>query len=398
MTLRLQRWSGGATVALTALMTLAATAVAQPLFGPAQDPLAGSRVFGAKGCVTCHSINGNGGTVGPDLARIARPRTFFDLAAGLWNHAPRMAARMQQLGIARPRLEAPETGDLVAFLFSVNYFDPPGRPDQGRRLFAEKRCIVCHQLAGTGGVIGPNLDTLKQSASPISVAAAMWNHGPQMADVMRARGIARPTFQGRDLADLLAYVGSVSPSSQPGPLYVLPGRAESGRMLFAEKRCLDCHSIRGQGGRVGPDLAERTRQMGLNDFATALWNKAPAMMEAMKARAIPLPAMKPEEMADLLAYLYSVRYFAASGDPRLGVQIAATKGCFGCHALGTERGKPASDLLRAQGLDSPPAVLAALWNHSFVAPAAGTKTPWAQISGDEMAHITAYLRSLRRTP
>ncbi|HTO12594.1 MAG TPA: c-type cytochrome [Candidatus Binatia bacterium] len=394
MTPRRRSWTGCA----TALALAATTAAAQPLFSPAQDPLAGSRVFGAKGCVTCHAINGTGGTVGPDLARIARPRTFFDLAAGLWNHAPRMAERMRQLNVARPRLDAAETGDLVAFLFSVDYFDPPGRPDVGRRLFTEKRCVTCHQVGGTGGVIGPSLDALKQSASPISLAAAMWNHGPQMAEVMRARGIPRPTFQGRDLADLLAYIGSVAPPSESGPLYVLPGRTAEGRALFAEKRCIDCHSVRGQGGRVGPDLAERTRQMSLNDFATAIWNKAPAMIEAMKARAVPVPTMKPEEMADLLAYLYSVRYFAASGDPRQGVQIATAKGCFGCHALGGERGKTASDLLRAPGLDSPPAVLAALWNHAFVATPAGAKSPWAQISGEEMAHLTAYLRSLRRAP
>jgi len=77
-------------------------AFAQPLFSPTQDPLAGSRVFGTKGCVKCHSINGVGGTVGPDLGRIPRPRSFYDLATGLWNHAPRMAGRMAQLGIPRP--------------------------------------------------------------------------------------------------------------------------------------------------------------------------------------------------------------------------------------------------------------------------------------------------------
>ena len=395
MTTRLRRLLAGA-VAL-GLTGLATAAGAQPLFSSAQDPLAGSRVFGAKGCVTCHAINGRGGTVGPDLARIARPRTFFDLAAGLWNHAPRMAERMRQLDVARPSLSPGETGDLVAFLFSVDYFDPPGRPETGRRLFKEKRCIVCHQVGGSGGVIGPNLDALKPSASPISLAAAMWNHGPQMAEVMRARGITRPTFQGRDLLDLLAYVGAgAAPSAPPGPLYVLPGRAEAGRAVFTDKRCVECHSVRGQGGHVGPDLAERTRQMSLNDFATAMWNKAPAMMAAMKTRAISVPTMKPEEMADLLAYLYSVRYFAAAGDPRQGVQIATAKGCFGCHSLGPERGKSASDLLRAPGLDSPPAVLAALWNHSFVTP--GTRTAWPQITGEEMAHLTAYLRSLRRSP
>src|SRR6266508_911749 len=135
---------------------------AQPVFSPSQDPLAGSRVFGAKGCVKCHSINGVGGKVGPDLARALKPRSFYDVATAMWNHLPRMADRMKQLGIARPQLTSQEAGDLVGFLYTLNYFDPPGNTAAGRQLFSEKKCIICHQVAGTGGVVGPNLDLLKQ--------------------------------------------------------------------------------------------------------------------------------------------------------------------------------------------------------------------------------------------
>ncbi|HEU4369063.1 MAG TPA: c-type cytochrome [Methylomirabilota bacterium] len=382
-----------------ALVALAGTASGQPLFSPAQDPLAGSRLFSAKGCVKCHAVSGIGGTIGPDLGRIARPRTFFDLAAGMWNHAPRMAERMRQLAIARPRLDARETGDLVGFLFSVDYFDPLGRPEVGRRLFADKRCVVCHQVGGAGGVIGPSLDALGQYASPIYLATAMWNHGPPMADAMRARRIPRPFFGGTELGDLLAYISSASPGVREGPLYVLPGRADEGRRLFAQKRCLDCHSVQGQGGRVGPDLAERSRSRSLGEFTAAMWNKAPAMMEAMKTRSVPVPQLKPEEMADIVAYLYSVRYFALGGDPRQGTLLAASKGCLGCHAIGGERGKPASDLSRARDLDSPAAVLSALWNHAFITPAqpGRAKTAWAEISAQEMANLTAFLQSLRRS-
>jgi cytochrome c551/c552 len=381
-----------------AFVALAGTAPAQPLFSSAQDPLAGSRLFGAKGCVKCHAVNGTGGKVGPDLGQTTRPRTFFDLAAGLWNHAPRMAERMRQLGVVRPQLDPLETADLVAFLFSVDYFDPPGRPEVGRRLFSAKRCVMCHQVGGTGGVIGPSFDTLTQYASPIFLATAMWNHGSRMADVMRARGISRPSFQGTELADLLAYIATASPGIRQGPLYVLPGQAAEGRRLFAEKRCIDCHSLRGQGGKIGPDLAERSRQLGLTQFAAAMWNKAPAMMEAMRMRSVPLPQIRPEEMADIVAYLYSVRYFALSGDPRQGAIIATSKGCLGCHALGVERGKTASDLSKSRSVDSPAAVLSALWNHAFVAapqPARG-RTAWAEISAADMAHLTSFLQSLRR--
>jgi len=50
---------------------------------PGQDPVAGSRVFDAKGCVKCHALNGSGGKVGPDLARTSRPHSFYDLAAAM---------------------------------------------------------------------------------------------------------------------------------------------------------------------------------------------------------------------------------------------------------------------------------------------------------------------------
>jgi len=387
----------GASLGLT-LVCLAGLAPGQPLFGRAQDPLAGSRLFGAKGCVKCHAVKGIGGKVGPDLGRITRPHTFFDLAAAMWNHAPRMAARMRQLGVSRPQLDPDEAADLVAFLFSVDYFDPVGRPEIGRRLFSIKHCVVCHQVGGSGGVIGPSFDTLTSFASPIFLATAMWNHGPRMADIMRARGISRPSFEGTELADLLAYIRAASPGPPQDPVYVLPGRAGEGRRLFAEKRCLDCHSIGGQGGTIGPDLAERSRHLSVAQFAAAMWNKAPAMMTAMKTRSVPVPQITPEEMADIVAYLYSVRYFALGGDPRQGLIVATSKGCLGCHALGGERGKTASDLSQAQGLDSPAAVLSALWNHAHISapPPAREKTTWAEISPAEMAHLTAFLTTPRR--
>jgi mono/diheme cytochrome c family protein len=387
----------GGVLLLTALLVPSGSTWGQPS-APPQDPLAGSRVFGAKGCASCHAVNGIGGKVGPDLARIARPRSFYDLATAMWNHLPRMSQRMEQLGIRRPHLEIQEAADLIAFLYTLNYFDRPGDGAAGRRLFNDKRCVVCHQVGGVGGVVGPNLDFLRPFRSPIYVAAAMWNHGPQMTDAMAARSIVRPTFRGDELRDLIAFVAPGTGGPSDGPMYVLPGRADNGRRLFAEKRCVECHSAGGQGGKVGPDLGERAVRRTTLDFAADMWNKAPRMLAAMKQRGLVIPQLRPEEMADVIGYLHSVRYFAEPGSVQRGWAVATAKGCLTCHALTPgERGKPASDLTRVR-LTTPAAVVAALWNHAVVtAPApGGGKLAWPELRDQEMADLSALLTSFSR--
>lgn len=386
-------------VLLVWLLLVPALAPAQPLFSPTQDPLAGARVFDAKGCVKCHAINGVGGTVGPDLGRLPRPRSFYELAAALWNHAPKMAIRMRQLGIARPQLDAREAGDLAGYLFALNYFDPKGNVAVGRHLFTEKRCIACHSVGGAGGTIGPHLDGMTPVASPIFLATAMWNHGPRMAEVMEREKITRPTFKGSELVDLIAYINSISPRMGGGPVYVLPGRADEGGRLFVEKRCVECHSLGGASDPSTPSLAERARQWSLTEFAAAMWNKAPAMQQAMQSRlGGAVPELRPQEMADIVAFLYAARYFKQAGDPRRGTIVAANKGCLNCHGLYGERGKVASDLTTATVIDTPAGVLSSLWNHTFIAHprAERDRTPWPVFRGEDMADLVAYLRSLKR--
>jgi mono/diheme cytochrome c family protein len=365
-------------------------------FSPSQDPLAGSRTFASKGCDKCHSINGAGGKIGPDLAKSTRPHSFFDVATAMWNHLPRMSDRMKELGLARPKLDAREAGDLIGFLYTLNYFDPPGNVAAGQRLFAQKKCIACHQVGGTGGGVGPKLDSLKAFASPMYLAAAMWNHGPAMAEAMKRQSIERPTLTAQELRDLSAFLSPASGRPSEGPLYVLPGRPELGRELFAERGCVQCHKVGGAGGSVGPDLVALGVRRTPLEFAATIWNKAPAMLKAMASESVTVPQLKPEEMADIVAYLYSVRYFASGGSIPRGWVVATNKGCLNCHGVYGERGKPASDLTRAKGLDSSAGVIAALWNHALVTPTiAGKKMSWPSFNSDEMANLVTLLQGIQ---
>ena len=355
--------------------------IAQQAVEPAQSAAAGARVFGAKGCAKCHSVKGLGGSEGPDLGQTPRLRSFYDLAADMWNHGPEMVERMQELDIRRPHLSPRETGDLIAFLFTVEYFDPPGDPSAGEVAFNEKQCIACHQVGGVGGVVGPDLDPLGQPPSPIQVATAMWNHGPAMSERLQERGIPRPTFKGAELINLVAYLKAASESPLTESLYVLPGQATEGRSLFVEKGCSLCHGSPGSGA---PDLAERAAYRSLTEFASAMWNKQTRMQTIQ---------LQAAEMADLVAYLYSLRYFAESGDPNRGRLLVRQKGCLDCHSLDGRGGSAAGDLSRPEGLSSPASVVSALWNHTLIAEEqASEEGYWPIFRPSEVADLTAFLQ------
>lgn len=386
---------------LVALLTLGALVVwpqgqarAQDEAEYAPDALRGARIFGASGCAECHSVQGMGGRAAPDLGRVAEATTFYGLAADMWNHIPTMISRMNERGIKPPRLSANEMADVVAFLFRFQYSEAPGDTAAGRREFSEKRCIMCHQVGGVGGVTGPDLSHAGPFSSPIQVAAAMWNHGPSMDQAMQARNIERAVFVGSDLVDLLAYLKSMGDAAAANPVSPLPGSASRGRRLYRSEGCGACHGLGGRGGR-GPNLADRGRDWSLVDYAAAMWNKAPAMSYEMRARGTVSPELTGSEMADIVAYLYSLRFFEDSGDPQLGRRQIGDKGCLGCHSLEGQGDGTESELSDVRGLDSPGAVMAAMWNHTAIAESItdGDPASWPMFGDREMADLVAFFQA-----
>lgn len=215
---------------------------------------------------------------------------------------------------------------------------------------------------------------------------------------MRQRGIQRPSFTSSELVDLIAFLESESERTPQGPLYVLPGRASSGEVTFLEKGCIGCHSVKGVGGNVGPDLARGGTQRSETEFAAAMWNKAPAMRAAMVTQGIQFPNLSPEEMSDIIAYLYSVQYFTEAGNPDRGRQRVRSSGCLECHSLNGRGGNSAGDLANVLGLDSRSAVASALWNHLLVDGAGeGEQTSWPELSAGQVADLAAFLQSQSRT-
>ncbi len=393
-------------VAACGLVTLAFAATAhaqqpppQP-FAPAWGMLAGWDVFAKKSCGQCHSVRGVGGKVGPDLARVQSGTGFYELGAAMWNHLPRMGERMREQRIERPRLTAADVSNLLAFLFTAAYGEETGDPRAGEQLFAAKGCAQCHAVAGKGGGVGPALDALKGANSPVLVAAAMWNHGPRMAEVMKAKGIERPTFKDRELLDIVAYVVGTARDADTATTQVIPGTPERGRKLFAEKRCATCHAVAGRGGKVGPALGTRAHHVSLTEFGALMWNHGPAMWNRMKERGIGVPQLTGQDMADIVAYLYTSHYFdTVTGNATRGEQLVQGKGCVTCHSIRGRGGKVSADFATSTVVGSPSSVIAAMWNHGARMEGRAQKQDieLPVLTGQELADISAYLGSLARS-
>ena len=398
-------------VVLTVLLP-AATHAQGPGAVPAEwTTVPGWSVFVDKGCGTCHRVRGVGdGTAGPDLAGLRGNRGLYEVGAAMWSHLPRMGAAMRDAGIQPPRLTPLEFSSLAAFLFTTQYYEPSGNPATGSRLFTAKGCAQCHAVGGRGGSVGPALDGLKQSSSPVLMAAAMWNHGSQKAEAMDARGIARPTFRRTEVADLMAYIvtaaqeqgGAAAQDQRGATAAVVPGTPERGERLFADRGCATCHPVgAGKSRTAAPRLATQAHHVSASEFAGLMWNHGAKMWAATRERGLTVPRVTGQEMADITAYLYTAYYFeSAAGRAGRGRELVQRKGCLNCHTIYRKGGNTASDLAIDNVVSTPAGQVAAMWNHAryMETEARRQSMTLPPLTGQELADISAYLAALGSGP
>jgi len=265
----------------------------------------GERIFRTKGCIRCHSVDGGGGTVGPNLAKISGVDTPIEWTQTMWNHAPVMEKGMQAAGLSWPNFSGREMNDLLAFIrgksgaVRTEHKLLPADPYEGWKVFQQKGCIVCHSVKGDGGTIGPELGTRQYlPSSMVEFAGVMWNHSPGMFRTMKERNLERPKFEGQEMADLMAFLA--------GLRYFEPsGAAKGGASLFVQRGCANCHGAKGEGTSKGPRLRGKGRGFGTISLATALWSHGPEMYQRTKAVGLPWPKLGEDDLGDLIAFLNS---------------------------------------------------------------------------------------------
>lgn len=323
----------------------------------AGSPRAGAELFQTKGCASCHSPGAGQARQAPDLAADESGRSRPDqLVTVMWNHAPQMWERMQAQKIVQPAFSEQEMADLLAYVYTLRYVGEPGNAARGESLFAAKGCVACHRVGNKGDLASRDVTALGATMTAVGWATAMWNHpGASDAD--------RPRFEGREMNDILSYVrgGATAPRLDEDLL-----RADFGRgwQVFRDKSCAACHSVKDEAGRVGPELGPgRELPATILELAGSMWNHSPAMLRQMEHLRIARAVFRKQEMADLLAFLYSFRYAEPGGSPKVGEVLFAGRGCSHCHGRRAQ-GTPQAPGLRGRGKNYTAVTMAtALWQH-----------------------------------
>jgi cytochrome c551/c552 len=120
-----------------------------------------------------------------------------------------------------------------------------------------------------------------------------------MFAALKQEGAGWPQISVAEMADLMAYLQAEAPRDpEPDPL--------RGQVVLVRKACLKCHSLRGEGGRIGPDLAERRSEYAsAAAWAATMWTHTPRMAAVAAEQGVLYPRFSGDEMGNLLGFLRS---------------------------------------------------------------------------------------------
>jgi mono/diheme cytochrome c family protein len=209
-----------------------------------------------------------------------------------------------------------------------SYISPPSAEEAlriaGTGVFEKYNCLGCHNLAGQGGSIAPNL-AYEGSKARGDWLLSFLRRPHQIRPLMQAR---MPTFplteqEAVNVRDYImtTFLDERVPKGAQVAQAVTPDLAAQGEKLYWEKYpCFTCHQIQGKtgGAAVGPDLTDAWKR--LNPEWMVQWIKNPQGFEP--ATLMPNLGVTDAEAVALVVYLESVsRQMTAQTESTAGTPI-----------------------------------------------------------------------------
>jgi mono/diheme cytochrome c family protein len=152
--------------------------------------LTGGKRWFDSNCRSCHQ-----GTL--SLDRRLSNKTSLEIAAGMWNHLPRM--------LTVPIPTSDDMRKIISYVWEVQYLGPVGNVAAGQSAFSRKNCAKCHNDANSGA---STLTRGEKVMTPFSMISLSWTHGRVMRADMEKRGIRWPYLSTEDISNLVAYMNT----------------------------------------------------------------------------------------------------------------------------------------------------------------------------------------------
>jgi mono/diheme cytochrome c family protein len=221
--------------------------------------------------------------------------------------------------------------------------DNPAAPElaRGQQVFDSSGCRGCHKLGGVGGNIGPELDKVGSRRSPDWLK----QHFLTPASVTPGSAMPPQKLTDTNLEAIVLFMLSQTGETAPGyyaSMRVIAS-ADEGQRLFQQKGCIGCHTIAGQGGKVGPVLDD----VGLRRAPEWMLQHFRDPQSVTPGSVMPKFGFTETEARALTEFLVHLRdrSFAANLPSSMsaverGREVYRKYGCAGCHGTDAKGGVP----------------------------------------------------------
>jgi mono/diheme cytochrome c family protein len=388
----------------------------------------GRVLFGEARCLSCHTVNDRGGSLGPDLSRVGSKvgrDWLFSFIQDPMHDQP-------DTRMLRYRFSAIEIRDVVAYLTTdlvdpeapatppaVGYLDPK-QVAAGRDTFLKHGCFSCHRFGDLTSTakIGPSLMAIGDrvverpefGSTAVEPTLANWLYLKLRQPDALTEESRMPTFNFTESeaaavvvallsvrkADFPASRVTRAPSSTP---YTPQGAFGA---LVSRYRCLSCHQVRGWGGTLSTVPLDRIGSQLQRSYLVSYLQNPSAVRVSIEER-MPHFHMTAQEAETIADYVGAVlvddsleRPLASDPDAaRRGELLYRSLGCKGCHIIGASGGYVGPDLS-----DTGDRLKAGWIEHWLASPQMwkpGTLQPDYGLKPEAVRDLTAYLTTLTRT-
>ncbi len=339
--------------------------------------LAGKRLMTSLGCLGCHSVQGEGSNLGPELSHMRGKVRSEWLYAWILNPKQYLPnSQMPVFGLTRPQAEL-----IGNYLLSLDSSKPAQRTVElnlsdkkavaaGSELIAQRGCAGCHDIKGFSRLAAPELTfqgdktvDLLEFGNATKVPRTAYDY--MVSKIVNPRVFDTPQFSGRmpkfgmddtEAQAIAVYLMSRTSRELP-PEYITDLNSEksplvAGRKLFEQHSCASCHRVSGVGGKIGPELTREGEMVEPSWLFRFL--KRPERLRWWQDSRMPDFHLSDAEATTLTEYLMVLSNQPAPYEytaPESMVFPLATAGakyfeelkCQSCHPLGGKQGVAGGD-------------------------------------------------------